>query len=974
MEVISSTKEYLVIKDENNKLGLMSSNGITQIAPKYDNLELCDGVVLTSVKNEEKIEYRVIDCNGNTIFTSDSAISYVKGFFYVKSSTDWYSVDGKVVYKGESAVPVSKDFLLVNKNGNWGVIGRDGERLINYLYNEIQFKNTFFVVRRDDKIGLVGRKGEVIVDVIYDSLESVCIENSPAVLGEAKDMCVTFGFEKKYIGYCKEYCFDTEEKKDSNNKPIDRLCRHKISVKKESGINKFSIEFDGNFELSAPIILTTGEYQELFKLSDGVIPNSKYTKIEQITQISYVVKQQNKYGIYRIDTASVLIPINYERIQFYGGHTVLLCNGGCWGAKDILLPLLKNYLKLLYHVDIPLVYTELCILDLSQSSFGGKSTWIDYVGEEQTSYTIINANGEESEELQNMHLESQFVRYDKNHYLTKKDGKYGFVSVLGYTSIPFIYDEVALRKGGSFNVRIGNSWGVIDITGRELVRIKYSKPIPLYVAAPEGFYFDYDDLKDDIAKDTERNRNLIIVSDAKSGCFGCVNLKGEEVIPTVFERLMFPHKANHFDDSDNEDGEFTEDDVIFFGLGGYENDDSTFFSNIQYAKWGCINKDGQIIIDPKYDCFKFNNGFILAGRDGDFLGEEDNNDHRYYDRYSGVYDLYTSKGELLIGGFREMHFDQENNVFALFFGGSWERYCSYYDEWNNLQFYDYRFSHSNDLWLILDTDLNTIIRKKDNSQHHFSKGFIGKIEIKKEGNKVTHVYNMPIDLMAKGFSRFGKNCVFVKEGNSECNKTAALDYRTGLQTPYYDLMSQINEKLFFVAEKTKVGVRTISDLVLPLDYYFFTIPVYGFFFAAKEIDEKQSSVFLFNTKDLSNPVCIAIEKYETNELIDDIGYGLLKINFVGNPDLTNLQIARRNLFSSEFLGKINSSESNYFVSKWKDNYFFSDDGRIGEQECSGDYYDDDESDYARDTWDAMTDGMYGDMPDGFDGDYDFLGR
>ncbi len=28
----------------------------------------------------------------------------------------------------------------------------------------------------------------------------------------------------------------------------------------------------------------------------------------------------------------------------------------------------------------------------------------------------------------------------------------------------------------------------------------------------------------------------------------------------------------------------------------------------------------------------------------------------------------------------------------------------------------------------------------------------------------------------------------------------------------------------------------------------------------------------------------------------------------------------------------------------------------------------------RDSWDAMTDGMYGDMTEGFDGDYDFLGR
>ena len=38
--------------------------------------------------------------------------------------------------------------------------------------------------------------------------------------------------------------------------------------------------------------------------------------------------------------------------------------------------------------------------------------------------------------------------------------------------------------------------------------------------------------------------------------------------------------------------------------------------------------------------------------------------------------------------------------------------------------------------------------------------------------------------------------------------------------------------------------------------------------------------------------------------------------------------------------------------------------------CYYDYYD---NDYMSDTWDAMTDGMYGDMPEGFDGDFDFLG-
>ena len=46
-----------------------------------------------------------------------------------------------------------------------------------------------------------------------------------------------------------------------------------------------------------------------------------------------------------------------------------------------------------------------------------------------------------------------------------------------------------------------------------------------------------------------------------------------------------------------------------------------------------------------------------------------------------------------------------------------------------------------------------------------------------------------------------------------------------------------------------------------------------------------------------------------------------------------------------------------------------------DNDWGADYLDDYEDyDYARDTWDAMTDGMYGDMPDGFDGDYSFMGR
>lgn len=51
----------------------------------------------------------------------------------------------------------------------------------------------------------------------------------------------------------------------------------------------------------------------------------------------------------------------------------------------------------------------------------------------------------------------------------------------------------------------------------------------------------------------------------------------------------------------------------------------------------------------------------------------------------------------------------------------------------------------------------------------------------------------------------------------------------------------------------------------------------------------------------------------------------------------------------------------------------SKDGVVVEWTQDNSFYEQDDTDYMRDTWDAMTDGMYGDMPDGFDGDYDFLG-
>lgn len=86
----------------------------------------------------------------------------------------------------------------------------------------------------------------------------------------------------------------------------------------------------------------------------------------------------------------------------------------------------------------------------------------------------------------------------------------------------------------------------------------------------------------------------------------------------------------------------------------------------------------------------------------------------------------------------------------------------------------------------------------------------------------------------------------------------------------------------------------------------------------------------------------------------------------------------KSVFNEDFIISQNIEERNDPFEE-KEPYWFSVNiiASLSRDNYNYDYnYDggDGDRDYGRDTWDAMTDGMYGDMPDGFDGDYDFMGR
>ncbi len=705
----------LIKFEENSKYGYRDENEAIVIPAKYEDAKDFKGNFAIVKYNNN---YGVINSSeGIIIDFIYTSIDEHNLFFECKTIQEhepkekvlWYNRNGVLLHDG-TAKALSENYLCVSNGNNVGIIDQNGGAIINYLYEKIILKKDFFVVLRKGLIGIFDLAGKVVIDAICKSIEQVIIKNDWALLGaDPKDLQKNIPSSLRtnilyHSRYNKSYYFDTSNDNPSWNLKKEVLSEQDFREKRVYSRNTSPIE-----EFTAPVIITTGTFKMVYLKEEGILLNSEFEDVQQLTSISFVVKRNGLYGVYRVDTKSLIVPIEYEAIKFYGGHTVLLCKDGLWGAKDILLDESSNAA---YKVSIPTQYLEIAILDDYQQYFGCKEN-DEYDGQQR--YTIIKSNAEEVELMEYSRYNTPFKYFDPSHIMTSCDGKFGFIGVDGHVSIPFKYNEIRLRNDERFDVRIGDDWGLLTLDGRDSFGIKLEHPLP---------------------KKLDRNT---IVLDAESEYFGVVDKNGNIVIPAIYEHL--------FDSDDNDLFYFLYNGELDgnYGTRGYaENDFNTYSKGIA-GKSGVVNINGKRILTGKYNYFEMRNEYIIAGRDGDY---------NYWagSKYDGVYDLFNKQGELLIGGFREFLIDKTHGLFGFSFGGEWEGHDLYPLDGSEGSIEDYSVDYKgDDLWLILDKELKTIIRNKNGEKKQFPKGFIGNVKIIKEGKKKRFIYNIPLDFLVKGF-------------------------------------------------------------------------------------------------------------------------------------------------------------------------------------------------------------------------------
>lgn len=828
---------------------------------------------------------------------------------------EWFNSQGKALFEGSARI-IGTRFLRILKDNNYGVLDCKGEEIISSLYDDVIYLNDSFCVRLDNRIGLLDTNGRIIVPILYKDIE--CINRRRGLFHD--------GFETyRYGSYCPDYVYDTNGCAfDWQGKIIDHLQRINVSINKNN--NHIVASNIHLFDLSKWFILRDVNESKLFSKTTGILNHYAFDYIEGITDISFVVGQKDKYGVFRPELSKFMIPIQYERLKFEGLHTVLLQKDNRWGALSIVDE--SHILYPLLMVNIPCEYEEIEILNKSsfgESLYGVKAELLSYRGEIiGKQYLILNRNGKTIKGWNSdlPKFDSNFQIFKNDRILTSSDGKFGFISFDGYVSIPFKYDEIDIRKDKLFNIRIGSGWGLLSIDGREIFPALYAEKFP-------------------------DNFDRLIVSDAISGYKGIVDYKGNVIIPTIYQHII----------DDNEE-------YVYFGYGGYEDKDlGTLFSeNIRSASWGCMTKKGLHIIPPRYDYFRPIGDYICAGRDGGFAVEGQWGHSMHEIDYAGVYDLYNKDGELIFGGFNKFY--SIDGLLFFHFGGSWKEKS---DEYHYVSSY---FVEGNGRWLILDSELQSIIRLKDGSVKKFEKGFKLTITHKKEGNKTTNYWNTSLEIFSIIEPRKAGNLLVIGDNKKE----KVLHLNDGVMSKEFQSISILSDSIFAGTTDNKISINNLEGQLIDKSYLVITKPIEGYLFGVEELNEKYSRVDFIKINGNNVTINCAISQVETSKILSNIQFGFLKLLISYQDGKEHFRVLRPEIFDEDFRDKT-IEDQKLFQTKNKFVYWISEDYRLdNDYGCSYDSGNYDDYDYMRDSWDAMTDGMYGDMPDGFDGDYSFLGH
>lgn len=415
------------------KWGVIDTNGDIVVNPIYSEM-----IVVPDNEKEifictydmdyenETYQVKVLNKNNQELFTNYDKVELLDN--YDENNNIWYE----------------KNILKVQKDGLYGIINYDGKELLKCEYEKIEtLKNVSgsLIIQKDGKVGICNDLGKVIIKPEYKVIYSlgkdgkkgyivVNNENKYGIINENNKLII----EPQYNNVMSVANNDLYVVKDDSLKIINK--NNEVVLDKG---------FDEVISINSEKILIKkdGKYNVLDLEGNELLQNN-YNYLEYIFDNYYIAEKDEKYGVIDLE--------ENNKIDF-------------------------KYLSVSYRKDANFIEAENASFEteIYDSDFNYKVSGIISDVNVENGYIRIRVGNDykyynfKFEEKQNNE-----VLVGKTLYLSKNNGKYGYIDKNKNLVVEHIYDDAKEQNSYGYSaVKLNGKWGVLDKMGKLIVEPTY---------------------------------------------------------------------------------------------------------------------------------------------------------------------------------------------------------------------------------------------------------------------------------------------------------------------------------------------------------------------------------------------------------------------------------------------------------------------------------------------------------------------
>lgn len=434
VNIVKGSRKKIEVKNysyytsyENGKFGVINNYGETVIEASYD-------------------EMIVIPNSSKPIFICTYDVDDAKGTYKTKAInekneeilTGYDKIEAIDNFDSKQNIWYEDNVLRVSKDGKYGIIDFEGKEICACEYDEItalKATTNNFIIKKDGKVGLVNEKGQTIIETKYKNIltlqegyknEYIIVnsDNKYGLISTTGTVLIEPTYDEiKYLGSPILFAV----KKDNTWQLINTE-ENKVLIEKE-----YSDIVEAKSENI--VVVKDGKYGVVNKNNEEKI-KPQYEDLKYAFSIYYIAKKDGKYGV--VDTENkTVIKFEYKNITYVE-------NGGFLQADK--------------------TDSETIIFD---NNLGQKVTGI--VSEINTDKGYIKVYTNNEYKYYNFKLEEKNASdllTENTLFLSKKDGKYGYVDKSGRVVVDYIYEDGTEQNSKGFSaVKKDGLWGSIDKVG-----------------------------------------------------------------------------------------------------------------------------------------------------------------------------------------------------------------------------------------------------------------------------------------------------------------------------------------------------------------------------------------------------------------------------------------------------------------------------------------------------------------------------